>query len=537
MSSSSSGMWHVSGAYLGVVGTLLIRRSASATRNSALFAYSRPKGLFFLPQASQGIGAAAGAGAGGAYLARNRGSYRVCHYLCGERSVVPFTTSTATTTAITWPTKTIRMSSSSSSSPDEPATTTTTRTTGCSTSKRVQETLDPCVILMKQLISKYTHLWEHKGGIYSLAQGVVYWNPPSSAYQAVTQAMSNPDNALHTYCPDEGLPELTSSLKTKLSSENALRNVQVMVTSGANQAYVNCVLTFLSERDRCVVFRPFYFNHVMAVQMSRGDDALLIGTCDDEGIPDLRWLRRSLREDPRIRVVTLVNPGNPTGVSLSFEYLKEVTELCREHNVWLVMDNTYEHFDHIRANSNNNNSKEGRDDVPFYCFDEEHVVNIFSFSKGYALAGFRVGYVTVSNESEKGRDAYRQMLKVQDTIPICASRVSQVAALGALSSGRSWVTEQVATLGEGREAILHALRPLEAIMGGTGAMYVMGKLPDGMDDQDVASKLVEQYGVAVIPGSFCGFPGWIRVCYSNLPPEECEVAARRLAAGIEELCG
>jgi aspartate/methionine/tyrosine aminotransferase len=77
---------------------------------------------------------------------------------------------------------------------------------------------------------------------------------------------------------------------------------------------------------------------------------------------------------------------------------------------------------------------------------------------------------------------------------------------------------------------------MECIMGGTGAMYVMGKLPDGINDQEAARRLVKQYGVAVIPGSYCGFPGWIRVCYSNLPPEKCKVAASRLADGIRDLC-
>jgi aspartate/methionine/tyrosine aminotransferase len=67
-------------------------------------------------------------------------------------------------------------------------------------------------------------------------------------------------------------------------------------------------------------------------------------------------------------------------------------------------------------------------------------------------------------------------------------------------------------------------------------MYVMAKLPVGMDDKQLANDLVERYGVAVIPGSFCGYPQWIRVCYSNLPPDKCLDAASRLAIGIKELC-
>jgi len=54
--------------------------------------------------------------------------------------------------------------------------------------------------------------------------------------------------------------------------------------------------------------------------------------------------------------------------------------------------------------------------------------------------------------------------------------------------------------------------------------------------QEFARKLIELYGVAVIPGSFCGYPGWLRVCYSNLPPDQCRVAAVRLKNGLIELC-
>ena len=128
------------------------------------------------------------------------------------------------------------------------------------------------------------------------------------------------------------------------------------------------------------------------------------------------------------------------------------------------------------------------------------------------------------------------MTKVQDTIPISPPRISQVAALAALSAGKEWVKSRVATLDTGRKAILGALEPMEKIIGGSGAMYVMGKLPSGsMADRDVASLLVKDFGVAVIPGSFCGFPGWIRVCYANLPPEKCIQAAERLAKGLNAL--
>lgn len=105
-----------------------------------------------------------------------------------------------------------------------------------------------------------------------------------------------------------------------------------------------------------------------------------------------------------------------------------------------------------------------------------------------------------------------------------------------MEAGAPWVLEKVKTLKTGRDAITDAMKPLERIMGGSGAMYVMGKLPPHLrDDEHVARILVKDFGVAVIPGSYCGFPGWIRVCYANLDPETCLVAAKRLADGISTL--
>jgi aspartate/methionine/tyrosine aminotransferase len=165
--------------------------------------------------------------------------------------------------------------------------------------------------------------------------------------------------------------------------------------------------------------------------------------------------------------------------------------------VWLVVDNTYEHFDvegrnRLPDGSGGDHDRRGRSWPDFPCFDEEHVINIFSFSKGYAMAGFRVGYVALSSKNGndnndgnggRGTRAYEEMLKVQDTIAICTSRISQMAALGAMRSGRDWVYDRVRTLDAGRAAILGAMSSLEDVIGGNGAMYVMGKLPDGVDDQ------------------------------------------------------
>ena len=87
----------------------------------------------------------------------------------------------------------------------------TTKNASTGLSPRVLDTLDPCVVLMKELIGRYAHLWSDKGGIFSLAQGVVYWDPPESCQEALREEISKPKNILHTYGPAQGIPELTAA--------------------------------------------------------------------------------------------------------------------------------------------------------------------------------------------------------------------------------------------------------------------------------------------------------------------------------------
>lgn len=371
-------------------------------------------------------------------------------------------------------------------------------------------------------------------------QGVVYWKPPPMAYNHILESVSSSHSDLHLYNPADGIPPLVSALREKLAKENGLTDINVMVTSGANQAYMNCILTLLDENKKCVLFRPYYFNHLMAIQMTVGEkDGLVVGPCldDDSGLPDVDWLQRQLEDQERqqgqarIHVVTVVDPCNPTGLKIPKDIIQRIIDLCKKHAVWVIMDVTYEHFDHSDAASHDSPAQ-------FLCHNDPHVINIFSFSKGYSLAGFRVGYITVSNRTEESRTMYHQMLKVQDTIPICASRISQIAALGSLRQGRQWVIDKVKTLDVGREAVKEALSSyLDTVIGGSGAMYFMAKLPTDKyrDDVEFARLLVRDYGVAVIPGSFCAAPGWIRVCYSNLEPTQCVAAAARLAEGIRNI--
>ena len=132
----------------------------------------------------------------------------------------------------------------------------------------------------------------------------------------------------------------------------------------------------------------------------------------------------------------------------------------------------------------------------------------------------------------------RSLFKVQDTIAICPAIASQKIAVGALGAGRGWVTERVHGLAEQKALVLEALSPLGpgAVQGGSGAIYLFCKLPEHLaDDVAVVRYLVEEHKVCLIPGSACGVPGHVRVCYANLPLEKTREAASRLREGLAAL--
>ena len=106
------------------------------------------------------------------------------------------------------------------------------------------------------------------------------------------------------------LPVLLSFLPCLL----AIEQYDVMVTAGANQAFTNIVLTLCDAGDRVVLFKPYYFNHLMALQMTGGAAQVVLGPCNPNTLhPDLQWLEQQLRGPDPPKMVVLVNPCNPTG--------------------------------------------------------------------------------------------------------------------------------------------------------------------------------------------------------------------------------
>ncbi|MFN8774158.1 MAG: pyridoxal phosphate-dependent aminotransferase [bacterium] len=359
---------------------------------------------------------------------------------------------------------------------------------------------------------------EHPGTL-SLGQGVVYYAPPASVFAAV-EALGR-DPALNKYQAVHGTDALVAAITAKLAADNGMAigpGQRVVVTAGGNMAFLNLMLAILDPGDEVILPLPWYFNQQMAVTLV-GGRAVGVPTDADCQL-DVDALARAIT--PRTRAIVTVSPNNPTGAVYPRESLAAVNRLCAEHGLYHVSDEAYEYFVHEGERAFSPGSLPGADG---------HTVSLYSLSKAYGFASWRVGYMVIPEH------LYPAIAKIQDTNLICPPVVSQLAATAALAEGRAWCLPRIAVLTEVREAVLAALAPLapQVVVPRTrGAFYCLLRLATPQDSLALAMRLIAEHRVAVIPGMAFGVddPCLLRVSYGAIRRDEVVEAIGRLVEGL-----
>jgi aspartate/methionine/tyrosine aminotransferase len=363
---------------------------------------------------------------------------------------------------------------------------------------------------------------EHPGTL-SLGQGVVYYPPPSSVFEAV--AALGQDPALNRYQAVHGTDALIEAIVAKLSADNGIRvdaGQRVVVTAGGNMAFLNLMMAILDPGSEVILPLPWYFNQQMAVTLV-GGHAIGVPTDADCQL-DVDAIEHAIT--PRTRAIVTVSPNNPTGAVYSRESLMAVNALCARRGLYHVSDEAYEYFVHAGEPSFSPGSLVGAGD---------HTVSLYSLSKAYGFASWRVGYMVIPAH------LYPAIAKIQDTNLICPPVVSQLAATAALAEGRAWCMPRIAVLTEVREAVLAALAPLAprvVVPRTRGAFYCLLRLAQPQDSLAdslaLAMRLIVQHRVAVLPGMAFGVddPCLLRVSYGAIRRDEVVEAIGRLVEGL-----
>ncbi len=359
-------------------------------------------------------------------------------------------------------------------------------------------------------------------GTISLGQGVVWYPPPPQAAAQLAGFLANP--ALNKYQAVYGIPELVGEIERKLEAENRIevgKGSSLFVTAGANMAFINVLLSIVDPGDEVILNTPFYFNHEMAIVMANCRPILV--PTDDRYQLQPRLIEASIT--PRTKAVVTVSPNNPTGAVYPESVLREVNRICRERGVYHIHDEAYEYFTYDNARHFSPGSIAGSAD---------HTISIFSLSKSYGFASWRIGYEVIPDHLSGAVN------KVQDTVLICPPVVSQYAAVGAMQAGGGWCREKLVALSEVRQIALDLLAGLGdrcLVPEADGAFYFLIRLATELPSMTVVERLIREHRVAAIPGSVFGMSDgcYLRVSYGALQKETVVEGLGRLVAGLKAI--
>ncbi len=363
-------------------------------------------------------------------------------------------------------------------------------------------------------------LMRENPGTISLGQGVVHYGPPGSALHAVAQAVTSPET--HRYGYVLGKPELRDAFAKKLSAENHLDpGYKVAVTAGSNMAFFASLLAVASPGDEVILLTPYYFNHEMATRIA-GCKPVLVQT-GDLWMPDLEAIQRAVTS--RTRAIVTISPNNPTGIVYAPETLRAINQLCAAHGIYHISDEAYEYFTFNKAVHYSPGSSPGA---------HAHTISLFSMSKAYGMAGWRLGYMAVPPH------ILADIRKIQDTNQICPAMLSQVAALTAMEEGVNYCKQHLKSMSDARAMVLQRLRNIQApveISPSDGAFYFLLSVTAELDAKTLTRRLIQEYGVAVIPGDTFGMNErtCMRIAYGALHGSALTEALDRLSIGLEAL--
>ena len=284
---------------------------------------------------------------------------------------------------------------------------------------------------------------------------------------------------------------------------------------------MNAVLAVADPGDEVIIQSPYYFNHEMAIVIA-GCRPVVVAT-DERYQLRLDAIRAAIT--PRTRAIVTISPNNPTGAVYPAADLAAVNALCAERGLWHVNDEVYEYFTYGDARPCSPGAAPGA---------AAHTISLYSLSKAYGFASWRVGYMVVPDTLAEAVN------KIQDTLLICAPHVSQAAAVGALSAGRAYCAPHVRTLARVREHVLAALAGAADLCeapSADGAFYCLLRVHTTLDAMTLAERLIREHKVATVPGTTFGLTDacYLRVSYGALAPETVEEGVGRLVHGLREL--
>lgn len=366
--------------------------------------------------------------------------------------------------------------------------------------------------------------------VISLSAGEPDFKTPEHICDAAIQAIKN---GFHGYTMNTGTPELRQNIAGKLQRDNNLSYdpSQIVCTNGAKQALGFSMMSMVDEGDEVIIPTPYWVSYPQMVKVAGATPVTVRTSFENNYRMTADQLENTITD--KTKALILCTPSNPTGTCYTAEELKALANVLADYpKVNIISDEIYEYI----------------------VFDEEHVgilnvapelqdrtVLINGFSKGFAMTGWRLGYLAAP---QKFADA---VAKIQSQETSAPSSISQKAGEAAYAGNLEAVQKMRNSFKERRDFLIDELATIDGLkcFKPSGAFYVFPDIShylgrsDSNDDSintstDLCMYLLEQHGLAAVPGDAFGEPNGMRLSYAS-SMDELKEAVTRLKSGLEQL--
>ena len=313
------------------------------------------------------------------------------------------------------------------------------------------------------------------------------------------------------YSENAGIIKLREAIVKKLKRDNNIEaNIsQILVTVGAIEGLSSAIMAIIDPGDEVLLFSPTYSTHIRQVVIASGKP-ILVPTIEEKGFAlDFDAIRKAIT--PRTKAIICCSPNNPTGTVFSEKELRDLASLALQHNLMIITDEAYEYFVY-----------DGCKHFSIASIPEmkEHVISCYTFTKTYAMTGWRIGYLHASESM------IPQITKAHIPFAICAPVVSQYAALAALEGPQICVSEFREEYLQARNLMCKRLDSIDTIFKyqkpeGSYLMFPKIQLEEGKDSMTFCKNLLKKGRVSTTPGVAFGptGEGHLRLSFCVTPEE------------------
>lgn len=381
-----------------------------------------------------------------------------------------------------------------------------------------------------KISAKAKELARQGKSIVSLSAGEPDFKTPEHICKAAIEAIRN---GFHGYTMNTGTPELREAIANKLKRDNGLsyNPGQIVVSNGAKQSLGFSMLAMLDEGDEIIIPAPYWVSYPEMAKLAGATPVTVRTSFESNYKMTPEQLEEAITD--KTKALILCSPSNPTGTCYSLEELKALSEVLKKHpDVCIISDEIYEYivFDGEHA---------GILQAAPELYGRTLLVN--GFSKGFAMTGWRLGYLAGPQEIV---DA---VAKIQSQETSAPSSISQKAGEAAYKNDLSAVNKMKEQFKQRRDYIVETLSSMEGIkcFKPSGAFYVFPDVSHYLGKQTASGStienstglcmyLIEEEGLATVPGDAFGEPNGIRLSYAS-SMDELKEAMKRLKRGLEKL--